>query len=440
MRKQLLSLTIMSLFTGATVLMGQGQYNGVVPQQCNTNNPGTSEFLDFTNAPGNATSAGTLMISAIGDLGSFSSSSSEHVDYYNENNVQIGSSVGGSNCVANIFNYTMSQADVNTFGSDGVITIEVRARSGVNIGQCSAQIGAAAAFCANGTLDYTYVTFPNDAGVTSIDSPDVFCEGAQNVVATIQNLGSNQITGVTVNWKVGTALQTPVMYSTMLDTAQGVGASSAQIVLGSYTFFAGITKTIEAWTSNPNSVTDGYQNNDSASGDFQPSLAGNFTIDPLGSGGFNYVTMADAINDLNSYGVCGAVNFAVAAGTYTEQITLGNIVGASTANTITFTADTAGVIVEYGATGSTDNWVFKMTGTEWVTFDGFTFQNATTGSTSYRALSFFDGGSSNNTIMNCVFNGYQTTSSSSNTRGWTTNSAGNNYNKFMNNEFNYGGF
>ncbi|HAW53320.1 MAG TPA: hypothetical protein DCX54_13490, partial [Flavobacteriales bacterium] len=153
-----------------------------------------------------------------------------------------------------------------------------------------------------------------------------------------------------------------------------------------------------------------------------------------------YLTIADAVSDLNAFGVCGAVHFDVAAGTYNEQMTLGKIDGASATNTITFAADTAGVIVEYGASGSADNWVLSLNATEWVTIDGFTFQNASGGSSSYRALCLMDGGSSNNTFSNNRFNFYNTTSSSSNTRGWTTNSADNNYNKFLNNEFINGGY
>ena len=302
---------------------------------------------------------------------------------------------------------------------------------------------ACGSFTYGETEDYGIVispSLPNDLGVASIDSPDVFCEGTHNIVATIRNFGSNQILSGIVNWKLGTQLQTPVAFSGILDTAGGTGSMEAQILLGSNLFGAGVPETITVWTSNPNGTTDPTSFNDTVIEVKQPSLSGNFTIDPLGSGSFNYLTLSDAVNDLNSFGVCGPVTFAVAGGTYSEQMTLGPIVGTSATNTITFEADTAGVIVEYGPSSTSDNWVLSMQGTQWVTIDGFTFQHSSGGSASYRTLVDFNGGSSNNTLMNNTFNYYNTTSSSSYLRGWSTTSGGNNYNHFMDNQFNSSGY
>ena len=43
-------------------------------------------------------------------------------------------------------------------------------------------------------------TAKNDVGVTSIDSPSVFCDGMHNVVATVKNFGINQVDSFTTNW------------------------------------------------------------------------------------------------------------------------------------------------------------------------------------------------------------------------------------------------
>ena len=61
----------------------------------------------------------------------------------------------------------------------------------------------------NGGIKYTINGGFNDAAVLSVDSPNVFCPGNQNVYATIANFGKNRIDSVIVNWEFNGALQTP---------------------------------------------------------------------------------------------------------------------------------------------------------------------------------------------------------------------------------------
>ncbi|AEV34437.1 PKD domain protein [Owenweeksia hongkongensis DSM 17368] len=66
-------------------------------------------------------------------------------------------------------------------------------------------------------------------------------------------------------------------------------------------------------------------------------LSGAYTINGSSpTGGTNYQTFTAAVSALTSNGVSGAVTFNVQAGTYTEQISISAISGASTTNTITF--------------------------------------------------------------------------------------------------------
>src|SRR5690554_2399332 len=76
----------------------------------------------------------------------------------------------------------------------------------------------------------------NDAMVMSLDSPGVFCAGSQNVVATIGNMGINQIDSVEVHWEVNGVAQPSLKYIGLLDTIPGSNPFSAQVNLGSYTF------------------------------------------------------------------------------------------------------------------------------------------------------------------------------------------------------------
>jgi PKD repeat protein len=111
----------------------------------------------------------------------------------------------------------------------------------------------------------------NDAGVSSIDSPNVYCPGTHNVVATIQNYGTNQIDSVGVNWSINGVTQSPVSYTGTLDTIRGTGASSAQVTLGSFNFSNAVYE-VSVWTSMPNGEVDTVTFNDSSHATMQSSL------------------------------------------------------------------------------------------------------------------------------------------------------------------------
>ncbi len=113
---------------------------------------------------------------------------------------------------------------------------------------------------------------PNDIGVISIDSPTVFCPGPQNVVVSINNFGTNPVTSATVNWSVDGVTQTPATFSGTLDTIGGAGATTAQVVLGSFNFATNNPYDLVVWSSNPNGSTDTVGTNDTASTIIQSSL------------------------------------------------------------------------------------------------------------------------------------------------------------------------
>ncbi len=111
----------------------------------------------------------------------------------------------------------------------------------------------------------------NDAGVVSINEPDIYCPGANDVVVTIGNFGGNQITSVDVHWTVNGIAQTPATYTGTLDTIGGAGSTTDQIILGSYPFTDAVYD-IVAWTTNPNGQTDTVNVNDTAHATIQSSL------------------------------------------------------------------------------------------------------------------------------------------------------------------------
>ena len=215
-----------------------------------------------------------------------------------------------------------------------------------------------------------YEPLPLDAGISAIPSPGLpSCNLVNSPVSgTVLNYGTDTLVSVDVNWSVNSVLQTPFSWTGALPNG-----SDTTIALGTYTFTNG--DLLEVWTSNPNAGTEmgGGPLNDTSTIIIQTGLSGTYSIGIAGA----YTNFTDAVAALSTYGVCGPVVFDVDDGTYTEQIAIPEIMGASATNTITFqslNADPALVIMDYSAIGGADNFTVQMTGADHVTFKEITLR------------------------------------------------------------------
>lgn len=134
-------------------------------------------------------------------------------------------------------------------------------------------------------------------------------------------------------------------------------------------------------------------------------LSGTYTV---GGTSPNYPTISAAVNALNNNGVVGPVVINIRPGTYAEQGQLNVITGANATNTVTIKAENGPGTVTVNFTGSTttNNFVFRLNNTNWVTIMDLTLNNT---GTTYGTDIDFSGTASNNTVTNCILNG--TTSS-----------------------------
>jgi hypothetical protein len=245
---------------------------------------------------------------------------------------------------------------------------------------------------------------PDDAGIAELLSPVAFCAGTHDIKVKLMNLGTNTLNSVTVNWKFNGVTQTPINWTTPMPSL-----SDATLTLGSRTFTAGVPYNLVVWTSNPNNTVDTFPGNDTLTATMQSSLAGNFTI---GGASPDYATFSAAVSDLNNYGVCGPVVFDVRSGTYNEQIDLGQIAGTSAINTITFRSETGNkpdVNLTYSSTAYTSNYVVRLSGASFVTFENMTITGT---SGSYGVAVELTGNASDNTFSNCELVSPVTTSTS----------------------------
>lgn len=276
---------------------------------------------------------------------------------------------------------------------------------------------------------------PDDAGISALISPDGnFCPGNNNVIIRLTNFGTDVLNLVTVSWTVNGTPQTPLNLSGM-NLAQG---ADTIITVGSYNYISGQTYDVTVYTSNPNGVPDLATYNDTVHAlNLSEGMAGNYTIDPnLPPSATNYQSFNDAAADLNTKGICNSVIFDVAAGTYNESVTLGQLSGTSSTSTVTFrsaNSDSTSVIIAHSSNALT-NGTINLTGADWVHFSRLTFLNS---GSSFNVNVYMTDGSHYNRFSNCVFLGdsTNTSSTSNNLSHIYSGSSRDEFNTFENNRF-----
>jgi hypothetical protein len=129
-------------------------------------------------------------------------------------------------------------------------------------------------------------------------------------------------------------------------------------------------------------------------------LSGTKTV---GGSNPDYPSLTAAVNALMAQGAAGDVTFDIRPGTYTGQYSLGAVPG--TPGTITFRNSSNGsqlVNLEYDASGSSDNYIFRVDGTDDVVFEKLNFRPLDFNYA--RAIHFFNA-SEGLIIEQCVFRG-----------------------------------
>lgn len=223
-----------------------------------------------------------------------------------------------------------------------------------------------------------FTPIPVDAGVYAYNSPlSPAVPGPNNVEVSIRNFGTSTITSVDIEWEFNGVPQTPFNWTGSLAPANNDGP----IIIGSANFITGINS-IKAWTHNPNSTPDGNNINDTILVDILSCtpLNGVYTLGTVAS---DYLTFADAINDLTTCGVSGPVVFDIVSGTYTEQIKVTEVPNSSLTNTITFQSQSGlntDVVIDWPAsTVAADNFTLQFDGADYIIFQNVTIQRSGAG-------------------------------------------------------------
>jgi hypothetical protein len=246
--------------------------------------------------------------------------------------------------------------------TNGVVSI----RSGTNTGFGWVRNGTTTNHprAYSGGISYSIpVHGPNNASISALVAPTIFCGGSQDIIVRLKNNGNNLLNNVTVNWSLDGVLQTPIPWTYPLDTfGSTIYPNDTAITLGNVVF-GSTSKALKAWTSMPNSVPDTVNLDDTLNTIISPSLNGTYTVGGVGA---DYTTVSDAANALAAYGICGPVTFNVTAssGPYIGSVGFSNINGSSDINTITFNGNGNTIT-------SSNSPIVSFSGSQYINFNGF---------------------------------------------------------------------
>ena len=203
--------------------------------------------------------------------------------------------------------------------------------------------------------------FNRDGIITAVSD---ICPGSNTFQATLYNDGFDTIKTAVVDWILNNSTHKSGKFSGSL--APG---SSTVVTLGVATALSGNNDLLVVCDS-VNGKTD-QNRKDTLKLSKSPGLSGKYTV---GGSSPDYTSPSAAIADLTSRGVCGAVTFEIANGSYSGSLYIPSITGASKTNTITFEGqDSSRTIITHS--GGAFEHTINMDGAKWINFKDLKLQN-----------------------------------------------------------------
>ena len=235
----------------------------------------------------------------------------------------------------------------------------------------------------------------DDIGIVNLISPSVpFPQGTNELVINVVNNFTTSLNSATINWIVDTDTMAQVDW-----TGNIPSGTADSILVGTYQFDVAQPYDLKFWLSDPNGITDSYNDNDTLEVlDLYAALIGTYTI---GSNNADFETISQAVEALEKGGIVGEVIFNIQDGIYQENIEINEILGASVANNIIFQSesmDSSAVIISNLET--TSNTIFHIDSTDYISLKHLTFEQSASSSYCVRLSS----SNENVNINNCHFN------------------------------------
>lgn len=218
-----------------------------------------------------------------------------------------------------------------------------------------------------------------DIKMVEIIPPAKYEPTGNTIQAVVQNVGITSISNAVIGYQLqGSA---PVVQPVDFSVTSDLQSCETRTVTYSATInlppAAGILP-LKTWANKPNGVQpDANINNDTFITAASLPLSGNYTINPSGSGLYNFVSFNAAASSLMSFGIEGPVVFQVASGTYQERLVLGVIPGSSATNTITFTGGAGNAssrVLQYDGSSFGTHHTLLLQGASNIRFDNLTIR------------------------------------------------------------------
>lgn len=247
-----------------------------------------------------------------------------------------------------------------------------------------------------------------DLSLTTFTSPIAPFSPGFSIPVSINflNAGSNAITSATFNYQLGTGPVVSELYTGSLSSLQN----------GSFTFTTPVNiplqgdSSLRVWVSAVNGAPDGNPSNDTINQLIcLPLAAGSYTV---GGATADFASIGALQNKLNCSGIAGPVVFQLSSGNYVGPFRFGQIIGASSGNTVTFTSASGNAADVKFFGPATNEEALSFTGTAGLNLLNLSFvrNTAVTAATPLLAISSTTGA----TLLGLVFQDSIQTNSANN--------------------------
>ncbi|MEO0776873.1 MAG: CARDB domain-containing protein, partial [Bacteroidota bacterium] len=424
------------------IYVDRGNYQKIYHNSVNLTNTNSNSYAYFANSGSNRQVYNNIFANVGGGRTYYTNSTtgslqSDHNDLYT-----TGPTLGfyGSTTYADLATWQSgANRDTNSVSIDPLfvsdtdlhVTNVLLDKLGLGVAEVPVDIDGEARDPARPDLGADeFFTATEDASLVSIDSPVMpFAADLQSVFVTVLNNGLDTLESLELYWEVNGVVQAPFNWTGNLLS----GETADSVNLGNFTFELDTAYTIRAWTANPNGLPDLENFNDTTEvSNLYAALGGEYT---LGGSNPNFISFNHAATSLANGGVIAPVTFNVRNGTYEEQVSFGAVLGADATNTITFQSeqgDSSAVLLRYGNTTNTTNYVLQLDGADYFRFRQLSLES--TSSVYSRVIFLFNGASYNEWTGNIV-TGPNLTSTGTNQALVYSTSTDDEYNVFRYNRF-----